>query len=204
MKHEAERRNQQALASFTDDSIPNLSSIVALAEADGRRVLLTGDARGDKVLAGLEMTGLLAPGGTLSLDLLKVPHHGSDRNLATIFFQRLPARHYVFSGDGEHGNPERATLEMLLEARGMDDYVIHLTYPVAEIDVGREEDWRKEQAREKARHAKNPNVRVRPDWSPAENSLGALFAAHPDFAAKVRVVEPDRPHVIDLADPLGF
>jgi hypothetical protein len=32
--------------------------------------------------------------------------------------------HYVFSGDGEHGNPERETLEMLLEARGDVDYTI--------------------------------------------------------------------------------
>lgn len=48
---------------------------------------------------------------------------------------------YVFSGDGKHGNPERATLEWLTDARGSDaEYVIYLTYSVASIDEKREED----------------------------------------------------------------
>ena len=110
-------------------------------------MLLTGDARGDKILEGMELAGLLEKGGKKHVDLLKVPHHGSDNNMETIFFKRVPADHYVFSGDGEHGNPERATLQMLLDARGADaGYTIHLTYPVAEIDAGRKADWEKEQA----------------------------------------------------------
>ena len=57
----------------------------------------------------------------------------------------MTADHYVFSGDGEHGNPERATLEMLLDARGTDaGYTIHLTYPVEEIDTERKADWVRE------------------------------------------------------------
>ena len=42
----------EALAAYIDKSVPNLSSIVVLAEAGGKRVLLTGDARGDKILGG--------------------------------------------------------------------------------------------------------------------------------------------------------
>ena len=59
-KHEAwlkERKKkgkspQAALAAYVDKSVPNLSSIVLLAEAKGKRMLLTGDARGDKILQG--------------------------------------------------------------------------------------------------------------------------------------------------------
>ena len=54
----------------------------------------------------------------MHVDLLKVPHHGSSNNLDDEFFERITADHYVFSGDGEHGNPERESLEMLLDARG--------------------------------------------------------------------------------------
>ncbi len=126
--------------------MPNLSSIVVLAELGGKSILLTGDARGDKILEGMELVGLIEKDGKRHVDILKVPHHGSDNNMETIFFQRVTADHYVFSGDGEHGNPERATLEMLLEARGDDaEYQIHLTYPVDEIDEERKEDWEKEQ-----------------------------------------------------------
>jgi hypothetical protein len=203
-KSAADRQPASALAAFTDTSIPNLSSLVALAEAGGKRLLLTGDARGDKILEGLEWTGLLLPGGTLPVDLLKVPHHGSDRNLTSEFFRRLPADHYVFSGDGEHGNPERETLEMLREARGDAAFLIHFTYPVAEIDAERKRDWDRERAKEQARKATNPKTKVRGAWSAARQSLGAWFAAHADYAARLRVVPPEGPHVIDLLEPLGF
>jgi len=73
--------------------------------------------------------GLLKPGDKMHVDILKMPHHGSDRNLDPIFFQRVSADHYVFSGNGEHGNPERETLQMLLNESGGEEFTIHLTYP---------------------------------------------------------------------------
>lgn len=197
----------EALAAYVDKSVPNLSSIVVLAEFGGKRILLTGDARGDKIIQGLQLAGLLAPGkkSKIEVDLLKVPHHGSSNNLAKDFFQRIVARHYVFSGNGEHGNPERESMEMLLAARGEDaDFKIHFTYPVAEIDIERKKDWEKEQAKEKARKKKNAKVKVRKNWSPAENSLGAFFAAHKKFAKKLSTVDAEAPHLVDLLDPVTF
>uniref|UniRef100_E6VER6 Metallo-beta-lactamase domain-containing protein n=1 Tax=Rhodopseudomonas palustris (strain DX-1) TaxID=652103 RepID=E6VER6_RHOPX len=188
------------LAAFVDKSVPNLSSIVLLAECGGKTMLLTGDARGDKIIEGLEVSGRLAKDGTLHVDLLKVPHHGSDNNMETSFFERVTADHYVFSGNGDHGNPERATLQMLLDARGVDDdYTIHLTYPVEEIDVAREADWTKQQAKE-ANRAKPPKGGVRPDWSAEEQGLVAFFADNPELAAKVKIVADGKPHLIDLLD----
>ncbi|QDL96751.1 hypothetical protein FLL57_05295 [Rhodopseudomonas palustris] len=188
------------LAAFVDKSVPNLSSIVLLAECGGKTMLLTGDARGDKIIEGLEMAGKLAEGETLHVDILKVPHHGSDNNMETSFFERVTADHYVFSGNGDHGNPERATLQMLLDARGVDDdYTIHLTYPVEEIDAGREADWTKHQAKE-ANRAKPPKGGVRPDWSAEEQGVVAFFADNPELAAKVKIVADGKPHLIDLLD----
>lgn len=205
-KEKKKKSPEAALAAFTDKSIPNLSSIVVLAEMGGKSMLLTGDARGDKILEGMELAGLLKAGGERHVDLLKVPHHGSDNNMETVFFKRLPADHYVFSGDGEHGNPERATLQMLLDARGDAAYTIHLTYPVAEIDAGRKADWEKEQAKEKARKKKNPASKkeLREDWSVEKHSLTAFFRNNPKMAAKLSVVEAKKPHLIDLLDPLNL
>jgi hypothetical protein len=76
----------------------------------------------------------------------------SSNNLDDDFFERIIAKHYVFSGNGEHGNPERESLEMLFKARVNGDYVIHLTYPVDEIDKLREEDWKKEQNRRRRKN----------------------------------------------------
>ncbi len=203
-KHKDEKKTKAALASFTDTSVPNLSSIVVFAEVDKKRMLFTGDARGDKVLQGLELVGLLKPGGKMHVDILKMPHHGSDRNLDPIFFRRITADHYVFSGDGEHGNPERETLQMLLDESGGEEFTIHLTYPIQEIDVEREKDWNKEQQKEKARKQKNPEVRVRENWSPKKHSLTTFFTDHKDFAKKVSIVEEGKPHVINLLEKVGF
>jgi len=117
-------------AAYVDKSVYNLASIVVLVNAENKTMLLTGDARGDDILAGLGEAELLDANGHLHVDILKVPHHGSDRNVETDFFRRITADHYIFSGDGKHGNPEPATFEMLFTARDHDPYRIHLTYAV--------------------------------------------------------------------------
>ena len=194
-----------ALAAYVDDSVPNLSSIVVLAKGGGKTMLLTGDARGDKILQGLEAAGVMPKGGKLKVDLLKVPHHGSSNNLDDDFFARIIADHYVFSGDGEHGNPERESMAMLFRARGKQAFRIHLTYPVAEIDAGRKEDWMMQQAQEKKKKADTGKGTVRENWSPAKHSLTAFFEKTKLSAGqKIEIVDAKKPHVIDLLDPLGF
>lgn len=192
---------EDVLSAYADKSVANLSSIVVLAESGGKSILLTGDARGDKILEGLELVGALKPpGGTLKVDVLKVPHHGSANNLTQNFFERITAKHYVFSGNGEHGNPERETMEMVRKARGDGDYLIHLTYPVKEIDAGRKVDWAKEQKKQKKKKQTKPETEVRPDWSHEVNSLEAFFNEYPSFAEKIRIVEVGVPYIIDLLE----
>jgi hypothetical protein len=113
-------------ADFVDRSVNNLSSIVVLAEAGERRLLLTGDARGDFVLEGLEAAGLLKS-GPLHVDIFKLPHHGSIRNAKEELFEMITADHYVISANGRDGNPDTDTLKLLIESRGKDEYTIHLT-----------------------------------------------------------------------------
>ena len=196
----------EALAAYLDKSVPNLSSLVLLAEADGKRMLLTGDARGDKIIEGLQLVGLLGADGdsTMHVDLLKVPHHGSSNNLERNFFERITADHYVFSGNGEHGNPEREALKMLFDARGAAEFTVHLTYPVEEIDEGRRHDWNKAQTREKDKKKKNPATKVRSNWSPKMQSLEAFFADQRVPEARISIVDPDAPHLVNLLDAVEF
>jgi beta-lactamase superfamily II metal-dependent hydrolase len=99
-----------------DLSVPNLSSIMFLAKADGRTMLMTGDGRSDQILEGLARAGLLDGAGRLNLDVLKLPHHGSDRNITKTFFSKVTADTYIASANGKHGNPDLATLIWLVEA----------------------------------------------------------------------------------------
>ena len=115
------------VAEFADQSVFNLSSLTVLATFKKKKMLLTGDARGDFVLAGLKRAKLLKS-GKIHVDLLKIPHHGSDNNVDTDFFRAVTADNYVVSGDGEHGNPEVSTFQMISDARGQDEFTIHLTH----------------------------------------------------------------------------
>ena len=107
---------EPALAAMADRSVPNLSSIMVLAEAGGRKVLLTGDGRGDHLLEGLERAGVLGSDGNLHVDVLKVPHHGSARNVTKEFFQAITSDTYVISANGRDGNPDLTTLTWIVEA----------------------------------------------------------------------------------------
>jgi beta-lactamase superfamily II metal-dependent hydrolase len=99
-----------------DDSVPNRSSIMMLAEADDKTILLTGDGRGDHLLQGLQEAGLLDSEGSLHVDVLKVPHHGSINNVSAKFLSKVTADHYVISADWEpHHHPSLETLALLAE-----------------------------------------------------------------------------------------
>lgn len=130
MKKKKAAEAQAIAANFVDKSAYNLSSIVVVASLGNRRMLLTGDARGDFILDGLRALGFLR-NDTIHVDLLKVPHHGSERNVREDFFRQVTADHYVISADGRHGNPDVRMLQMLTRARGDAEYTIHLTNRVA-------------------------------------------------------------------------
>jgi len=124
------RADAQTAANL-DRSVFNLSSIVVLARSGGRSLLLTGDAGSDDMLAGLEAAGLLTDAGPpLAVDVLKLPHHGSIRNVDAVFFERVRARNYVISANGRDGNPDDATLALLCDARRNDEepWTLWLTY----------------------------------------------------------------------------
>lgn len=138
-------KSTSELAAHLDENVLNLASIVLVVARGRKRVLLTGDARSDHILLRLEDAGVLT-GETAHFDVLKVPHHGSDRSVTPDFFRRLPADHYVMSGNGKHGNPELATLRMLAEARGAAPYTVHFTYRDGENELGeRIRTWEAEQ-----------------------------------------------------------
>ena len=134
------------LAASLDRSVLNLASIALVAARGRKRMLLPGDARGDHIVRGLRDAGVLT-GTAAHFDVLKVPHHGSDRNVTVDFFRQLPADHYIASGNGKHGNPEIETLRMLAEARGAAPYTVHFTYRDGEHELGPQiRAWKAEQS----------------------------------------------------------
>ncbi len=116
-KAKAKGDNSILIASITsaDKSPFNLSSIVCMLEFKGKRMLLTGDGRCDDIYAGLKKNKFLDSKGKLHVDILKIPHHGSNANMKPDFLQKITADHYVISADGKHNNPDEETLDMIAE-----------------------------------------------------------------------------------------
>lgn len=123
--------NDATTQAYLDQSVYNLSSLVIVVEAQGAarrsaRMLLTGDARGDHVIAGLTNAGFMKKGKPVHFDLLKVGHHGSDRDFDAAFFTTVTATHYVISANGRDDNPSINVLEWIAQGAGAA-YTVHLT-----------------------------------------------------------------------------
>ncbi|SFR93283.1 Metallo-beta-lactamase superfamily protein [Microbacterium sp. cf046] len=104
-----------------DDSKANRTSICLLLEYDGKRVLLTGDAiSADFVLAlkqlAVKRPELTGAGGRVDLDLVKMPHHGSQYNVTRELVEAVNCKEWVFTTDGtDHMHPDPPAIARLLE-----------------------------------------------------------------------------------------
>lgn len=103
------------LTAYADDTAPNLSSITFVAKVNNTTILFTGDGRGDHIIEGLKKRNFLKY-GKFHVDIIKVPHHGSDRNTSREFFEKITADKYVISANGKNKNPDYATLTWIVEA----------------------------------------------------------------------------------------
>lgn len=97
-------------------TVPNLASIMLLAEEGDTTLLLTGDGHGEDILKGLDKAGRLAD-GAIHVNVLKVQHHGSEHNIDADFCRRVTADHYVFCANGAHENPDLAVLDAVVRSR---------------------------------------------------------------------------------------
>ncbi len=98
-----------------DDRMENERSVVASFHLGERRVLLTGDAPGQRLahIAG-------------HFDVLQLPHSGSVRDNPPEFLERVTADHYLVSCRGMYRLPSPETFEILHEVRRGQPYTIHL------------------------------------------------------------------------------
>jgi Metallo-beta-lactamase superfamily len=109
-------RELARIRSGSDPSVPNASSIVLLAEYGETRILLTADATPSVLAPAVQR--LLRERGLSSLPLtaLKMPHHGSAKNITAELVRWLPARQYLFSTDGSYfKHPDETAVATVLE-----------------------------------------------------------------------------------------
>jgi beta-lactamase superfamily II metal-dependent hydrolase len=84
-----------------DTKAPNGSSIALLAEFDGKRVLLNGDAFPSVVASSIKRLLAASGEGRLELDAFKVSHHGSSHNTSPELLDLVNCREFLISSNGK-------------------------------------------------------------------------------------------------------
>lgn len=104
-----------------DDSRTNRSSIAFMLEYEKIKMLFPGDAP-------IQLFQDRLP---KEIDIVKLPHHGSERNISAEFIRNTKVSNYILSTDGKkHGHPSRQVIANILyrapgKPRLLKNYDIH-------------------------------------------------------------------------------
>lgn len=125
----------------SDSSKPNGSSIALLAEYDGKRALLAGDAHADLLEKSLQ-TLAVSEGGRLRVNVVKLSHHGSSRNTSQQLLDLISCPKYLLSTNGSiHRHPDKSTIARLLLFGGEEKELV-FNYNTAETLIWDNTDWK--------------------------------------------------------------
>ena len=120
-----------------DNSVANGASIAMLVEHDGRSVLLTGDGFGPVLVRGISRLLKQRQQEVLSVDVVKLPHHGSAGNVSAALLALLDCGRFVISTNGDkYRHPDTTAVERVLARPHRDkgtelifDYLCDTTRP---------------------------------------------------------------------------
>lgn len=108
-----------------DTSIANGSSIAFILRADEKSMLFLGDAHDGVVVSTLRSMGISTE-SKLSVDMVKISHHGSARNTSREFLDLINCQNFMISSNGSiHGLPNKRTIARILAS---SDSTIHFNY----------------------------------------------------------------------------
>lgn len=114
----------------SDSTAPNGSSIAFIAEYQGKSCLFLGDSHASPIVDGIKR--LLSKSGEdkLSVDAVKLPHHGSRHNVSRELIESLKSPSYLVSTNGdkfEHPDAEAIARIIKYSSRPPDIFFNYLS-----------------------------------------------------------------------------
>lgn len=112
--------SKDAKEKFIEDrSISNAGSIAFLAEFKGRSALFTGDAHADVLEASIKALNDSRQTDKLTVDVFKLPHHGSKYNISPDLLKLVETKRYLFSTDGSSRShhPDNVAVARIVTAK---------------------------------------------------------------------------------------
>lgn len=120
-----------------DEGGTNSQSIVILIECEDKRILLPGDCT-PKELYGALRSFNSTNGTPLKLDLMKLPHHGSQRNVTKKICTEIDCSNFVISTkvNNKYCSPHKETIAKLICYRNNTDETINVYFNYQEsLDI---------------------------------------------------------------------
>lgn len=110
----------------TDSSKTNVASISLLLEYRGKRILLLADNIAGKIMENGKVSGIF--------DAIKLPHHGSVRNISDEFLTNCVTEKYLISTSSEkYGHPDIETLAKIIVRGAEYSKQIYFNYEIDKI-----------------------------------------------------------------------
>lgn len=101
---------------FKEDSDPfNGSSISFIITHEDKKYLFLGDSHSSDIISELKSLGYNSKDNKIQLEILKISHHGSQKNTSTELLELMETNKYIISTNGDiHGHPDKATIARII------------------------------------------------------------------------------------------
>ena len=120
-----------------DEGGPNSQSIIILAECEGKKLLLPGDSTPEELCDALQYYNNIN-GAPLELDFMRLPHHGSARNVTKNILDEVTCSNFIISTKKNENYyfPNKETIAKLIRYRERADKAINVYFNYQEsLDV---------------------------------------------------------------------
>jgi metal-dependent hydrolase (beta-lactamase superfamily II) len=125
------------LISIPDTSPTNASSITLILEHEGKRILLAADALADDLIHAIKNLESQLPA---HFDAVKLPHHGSARNISSELISNIACKNWLVSTDGNrHHHPDCAAIARTIF--GSESPSIHFNVSSSHNDSWSRKSW---------------------------------------------------------------
>ena len=122
-----------------DGSAANGSSIALLLEYEDRKLILAGDAFSDDLVEGIKA---VSPDERLHLDLFKLPHHGSKKNVHIELVESVDCDRWLISTDGTRfQHPDAEAVARILAFRTVADPLLSFNTPSKFNGWWKKQEW---------------------------------------------------------------
>lgn len=123
-----------------DKTPTNGSSIAFILNIEKIKMLFLADAHPDLILESLNG---YQPDGIIFFDIIKIAHHGSSANTSTALLQKIDARKFIVSTNGDKdGHPDKTTLARIVGRKSNFHRQLIFNYKTVNSQFFDKKEWR--------------------------------------------------------------